>query len=72
VIDKVYIGGEPVTPHGTALFDLFRSATGKVIGPVRLADEVDVNSAVAAAKRALLATAVAGTDRSLEDAVVGR
>jgi aldehyde dehydrogenase (NAD+) len=53
VIDKVYIAGEFVTPHGTDLFDLFNPATGKVIGQVRLADEVDTAAAVAAAKRAL-------------------
>jgi aldehyde dehydrogenase (NAD+) len=53
VINKVYIDGEFVTPHGTELFDLFNPATGKVIGQVQLADEVDVDAAVAAAKRAL-------------------
>lgn len=53
VIDKVYIDGEFVTPHGTELFDLHNPATGKGIGQVRLADEVDVETAVAAAKRAL-------------------
>ena len=52
VIDKVYIDGEFVTPHGTELFDLFNPAAGKVIGQVRLADEVDTEAAVAAAKRA--------------------
>ncbi|GAA5156772.1 MULTISPECIES: aldehyde dehydrogenase family protein [Amycolatopsis] len=53
LIDKVYLDGEFVTPHGTELFDLHNPATGKVIGQVRLADEVDVEAAVAAAKRAL-------------------
>jgi aldehyde dehydrogenase (NAD+) len=53
LIDKVYIDGEFVTPHGRELFDLFNPATGKVIGQVRLADEVDTEAAVAAAKRAL-------------------
>jgi aldehyde dehydrogenase (NAD+) len=53
VIDKIYIDGEFVTPHGTELFDLFNPATGKVIGQVRLADEVDTDAAVAAAVRAL-------------------
>lgn len=38
VIDKVYIDGEFVTPHGTELFDLYNPATGKTIGQVRLAD----------------------------------
>jgi aldehyde dehydrogenase (NAD+) len=53
VINKIYIDGEFVTPHGTELFDLFNPATGKVIGQVQLADEVDTEAAVAAAKRAL-------------------
>jgi aldehyde dehydrogenase (NAD+) len=53
VISKIYIDGEFVTPHGTELADLFNPATGKVIGHVRLADEVDAAAAVAAAKRAL-------------------
>jgi aldehyde dehydrogenase (NAD+) len=53
VISKIYIDGEFVTPHGTELADLFNPATGKVIGQVQLADEVDTEAAVAAAKRAL-------------------
>lgn len=53
VINKIYIDGEFVTPHGTELADLFNPATGKVIGQVQLADEVDTEAAVAAAKRAL-------------------
>ena len=53
VINKIYIDGEFVTPHGAELADLFNPATGKVIGQVQLADEVDTEAAVAAAKRAL-------------------
>jgi aldehyde dehydrogenase (NAD+) len=53
VLDKIYVDGEFVTPHGTELGDLFNPATGKVIGQVQLADEVDTESAIAAAKRAL-------------------
>src|SRR5258708_27989224 len=53
VINKIYIDGEFVTPHGTELFDLFNPATGEVMGQVQLADEVDTEAAVAAAKRAL-------------------
>jgi aldehyde dehydrogenase (NAD+) len=52
VIDKIYIDGEFVTPHGEEMFDLFNPATEQVIGRVRLADEHDANRAVAAAKRA--------------------
>lgn len=32
VIDKIYINGEFVTPHGTEMFDLFNPAAGQVIG----------------------------------------
>ncbi|MGO4737308.1 aldehyde dehydrogenase family protein [Bosea sp. 2KB_26] len=51
-IDKIYIDGAFVTPHGTELFDLHNPATGRVIGQVRLGDEIDTRTAVAAAKRA--------------------
>jgi aldehyde dehydrogenase (NAD+) len=53
VINKIYIDGEFVTPHGKEFFDLFNPATGQVIGQVQLADDVDTDSAIAAAKRAL-------------------
>jgi len=51
-IDKVYINGQFVTPHGRELFDLFNPATEEKIGQVRLGDAVDARAAVAAAKRA--------------------
>jgi aldehyde dehydrogenase (NAD+) len=51
-IDKIYIDGQFVTPHGEELFDLFNPATEERIGQVRLGDEVDTEAAVAAAKRA--------------------
>ncbi|MGH3248576.1 MAG: aldehyde dehydrogenase family protein [Trebonia sp.] len=70
VINKIYIDGEFVTPHGTELFDLFNPPTGKVIGQVQLADEVDVEAAVAAAKRAL--PAWSATSREERIAALGR
>jgi len=51
-IDSIYINGEFVTPHGEERFELFNPATEAVIGTVRLADEVDANRAIAAAKAA--------------------
>src|ERR1700739_3174017 len=51
-IDKIYIDGSFVTPHGTELFDLHNPATAQVIGRVRLADEEDARTAIAAARRA--------------------
>jgi len=52
-IDRIYIDGNFVEPHGRELFDLHNPATGTVIGQVRLGDEEDARHAVAAAKRAL-------------------
>jgi aldehyde dehydrogenase (NAD+) len=52
MIDKIYIDGAFVTPHGDELFDLFNPATEQVIGRVRLADAQDACDAIAAAKRA--------------------
>lgn len=54
-IDTIYIDGAFVTPHGTELFDLHNPATGQVIGQVRLGDEIDTRTAIAAAKRAFSA-----------------
>jgi aldehyde dehydrogenase (NAD+) len=51
-IERVYIGGKLVVPHGTELFPLFNPSEEKVIGQVRLADEEDGRAAIAAAKTA--------------------
>ena len=51
-IEQIFINGEFVTPHGTEWFDLYNPATAQVIGQVRLADEIDAERAVAAAKAA--------------------
>jgi aldehyde dehydrogenase (NAD+) len=50
-IDKIYIDGAFVNPHGAEVFDLFNPTTGQVIGTVKLADEEDARLAIAAAKR---------------------
>ncbi|WP_028206252.1 aldehyde dehydrogenase family protein [Paraburkholderia nodosa] len=52
IIDKIYIDGAFVMPHGEESFDLFNPATEAVIGRVRLADAADADAAIAAAKRA--------------------
>ncbi|MDE1174312.1 MAG: aldehyde dehydrogenase family protein [Parvibaculaceae bacterium] len=52
LIDKIYINGVFVTPHGQELFDLYNPATAQVTGQVRLADETDARAAIAAAKEA--------------------
>ena len=69
-IDKIYIDGSFVTPHGTELFDLHNPATAQVIGRVRLADEEDALTAVAAAKRAF--PAFARTSRAERIALLRR
>ncbi len=51
-IEQIFINGEFVTPHGNEWFDLYNPATAQVIGQVRLADEIDAERAVAAAKAA--------------------
>lgn len=51
-IDNIYINGAFVTPHGSERFALFNPATEAVIGHVRLADEVDAERAIAAARAA--------------------
>lgn len=52
-IDKVYINGEFVTPHGTTFFDLISPTTNELIGKVILGDETDTQQAIASAKAAL-------------------
>lgn len=52
LIDQVYVDGAFITPHGTEYFDLHNPATAQVIGQVRLADEIDARTAIAAAQRA--------------------
>jgi aldehyde dehydrogenase (NAD+) len=52
IIDKIYINGEFVTPHGTELFDLVNPSNGRLEGQVRLADVDDTRRAIAAARAA--------------------
>jgi aldehyde dehydrogenase (NAD+) len=52
-VNKVYINGEFVTPHGTEQFELINPSNNKVIGTVTLGDEEDARKAIAAAKAAL-------------------
>jgi aldehyde dehydrogenase (NAD+) len=51
-IDKIYINGAFVTPHGQEMFELINPATNEVIGQVRLGDETDAQLAIASAKEA--------------------
>jgi len=51
-IDKVYINGAFVQPHGTEIFPLVSPTTNEVIGEVTLGDVEDTRRAIAAAKTA--------------------
>jgi len=51
-IDKIYINGEFVKPHGTELFDLINPTDNTLIGQVTLGDEIDARNAIEAAKEA--------------------
>ena len=78
IIDKIYLDGAFVAPHGEARAPLFNPATEAQIGEVRLGDESDVNAAVAAARRAFPVMAAttpaqrAAMLRRLHDAVAAR
>jgi len=51
-VNKIYINGEFITPHGTETFDLINPAINVKIGEVILADEIDTRKAISAAKEA--------------------
>ncbi|GGH71357.1 aldehyde dehydrogenase (NAD+) [Filimonas zeae] len=51
-IDKIYINGAFVTPHGTEVFDLINPTTNQVSGQVVLGDATDAQQAIGAAKAA--------------------
>jgi len=51
-VNKVYINGEFVTPHGTEIFDIINPTNNQKIGEVTLADETDTKNAIASAKEA--------------------
>ena len=78
IIDRLYIDGQFVLPHGEEFGDLFNPATEERIGRVRLADAEDARRAIAAAKRAFPAFARTGKAeriallRRLHDAVAAR
>jgi aldehyde dehydrogenase (NAD+) len=54
IIDKIYINGEFVTPHGTEVSDLINPSVNQIIGHVTLGDEIDTRMAIAAAKAAFV------------------
>lgn len=53
-LDKIYIDGAFVTPHGTQRLALFSPMTDTQVAEVTLGDAVDTQRAIAAAKAALV------------------
>src|ERR1700722_5623669 len=51
-VNKIYVDGEFLTPHGTQVLDIISPVTNQKTGEVTLGDEVDTQKAVAAAKEA--------------------
>ncbi|EGD55410.1 aldehyde dehydrogenase [Gordonia neofelifaecis] len=47
---QLYIGGKWVAPHSSKVLEVFSPATGEKVGSVPLADDVDVDNAVRAAR----------------------
>ncbi len=52
IINKVFINGEFIRPHGTEEMELQNPATGEIITKVTLADETDTRHAIDAARAA--------------------
>ena len=61
-LNKLYINGEFVTPHGTEILDLFSPMTGEKMAEVTLGDEIDTQNAVKAAKEAFKTFSVTGRE----------
>ncbi|CAN7733712.1 aldehyde dehydrogenase family protein [Neorhizobium sp. LjRoot104] len=66
IIDRIYIDGAFVEPHGDQRALLFNPATEEQIGTVRLADAEDADRAVAAAKRAFPTLSNTGKHERIE------
>jgi aldehyde dehydrogenase (NAD+) len=64
-IDTIYIGGAFVAPHGTERLVLVDPATGQEATTVVLADEVDAQRAIAAARDAFAITSQASVEQRM-------
>ncbi|BCP53975.1 aldehyde dehydrogenase [Kaistia sp. 32K] len=65
-LDKFYIDGEFVAPHGTATLDLFNPVTNAKVAEVALGDAVDTQRAITAAKEALKTFSQTGKAERIE------
>jgi aldehyde dehydrogenase (NAD+) len=78
IIDRIYINGEFVAPHGGEVLELINPSTRMPIGRVTLGDEVDTRAAIAAAKTAYKSYSQTTKDQRMEylqrlhDAVLAR
>ena len=54
VFDQAYINGHFVSLHGRQVIDLVNPTDNEVIGKVTMADEIDTQNAIAAAKEAFI------------------
>lgn len=54
VFDQAYINGHFVSLHGSQVIDLVNPTDNEVIGKVTMADEIDTQNAIAAAKEAFI------------------
>ncbi|MDR1284887.1 MAG: aldehyde dehydrogenase family protein [Campylobacteraceae bacterium] len=54
IIDKVYVNGDFIKPHGTKTMDIINPDTLDILGKVTLCDKKDVNYAVKCAKEAFV------------------
>lgn len=51
-VDKIYVDGQFVAPHGQEIMELYNPSTGEPLSQVVLGDEEDVISAIKSAKKA--------------------
>jgi aldehyde dehydrogenase (NAD+) len=51
-VNRIYVNGEFVSPHGTEIYELINPSTNQKIGQVTLADVTDTKNAIAAAQAA--------------------
>jgi aldehyde dehydrogenase (NAD+) len=61
-LNKIYVNGEFITPNGTETLDLNNPATGELITRVTLADEIDIQNAIGAAKAAFASYSTASLE----------
>ncbi|MDJ1492154.1 aldehyde dehydrogenase family protein [Cytophagaceae bacterium DM2B3-1] len=65
-IDKIYVNGAFVTPHGTEVAELINPSNNTVIGTVQLGDVEDTRKAIASAKAAFKSFSKTTKEQRLE------